>query len=324
MLKFDKINKTLSSRSETNFKNENLLERTDLQAAIISSWEVFRNEIGFISAYLIGQEISPDDSTADRLDILALDADDSSLIIFELKRDKNKLQLLQGLTYAAMASRKDKDELREIASHQKNLEYEELIEILDTTEINSDIKIVLIAEAFHPEVILTADWLKNNGITIYAFAIHAHKFEGDTYLRFEQRYPLKELTDVYDSRKKRTVKHELKQLTWEDVISSCDYSFANRAVSMCRKFQNGDPSRKRFVHIVKDYQGFQAISFYFRRKHVNVYLIGGDEEIFEILIQNLPTSIRSKTNSWRDGYSIKITDETEFEAFSNLDDRFAY
>jgi len=110
MLKFDKNAKTLSKLSETNFKKENLLERTDLQAAIIGSWDVFRNAIGFSSAVLIGQEINPDDSTADRLDILALDAEDSSLVIFELKRDKNKLQLLQGITYAAMASSKDKDE----------------------------------------------------------------------------------------------------------------------------------------------------------------------------------------------------------------------
>ena len=108
VLKFDKDQKTLSKLTETNFQRENLLERADLQTAIISSWEAFRNEIGFSSAVLIGQEINPDDSTSDRLDILALDAEDSSLIIFELKRDKNKLQLLQGLSYAAMASRKGK------------------------------------------------------------------------------------------------------------------------------------------------------------------------------------------------------------------------
>ena len=55
MLKFDKNAKTLSKLSETNFNKENLLERTDLQAAIIGSWDVFRNEIGFSSAVLIGQ-----------------------------------------------------------------------------------------------------------------------------------------------------------------------------------------------------------------------------------------------------------------------------
>ena len=322
MLKFDKTNRTLSKLSETNFKKENLLERTDLQAAIVSSWDAFRNEIGFSSAVLIGQEINPDDSTSDRLDILALDAEDSSLIIFELKRYKNKLQLLQGLTYAAMASSKTKDELRSIASAQKCYEYEELLEILDTTELQSDIKIVLIAEAFHPEVIITADWLTNYGITIYAFAIDVHNVEGETHLRFEQRYPLKELTDVYESRKKRADKPELKQLSWNDVISTCEYSFAERAISMCRLLQEGDPSRKRFVRIVKEFEGFQELSFMFRRKHVNVYLKGGNEELFEELINKLPQTISDKTGSWRDGYSFQITKEDEFDALVQLDGRF--
>ncbi len=321
MLKYDKNRKTLSKLSDTNFKKERLLERTDLQAAIIGSWDVFRNEIGFSSAFLIGQEINPDDSTADRLDILALDAEDSSLIVFELKRDKHKLQLLQGITYAAMVSSKGKDELKEIADSQKCDEYEELIEIFETTDISSEIKIVLIAESFHPEVIITADWLKNYGISIYAFAIDAHNVLGETHLRFEQRYPLKELTDVYDSRKKRKVKHELKQLSWEEVISSCEYSFAENAISMCRRFQEGDPSRKRFVNIIKDYQGFQAISFFFRQKYLNVYLTGGDAEVFEELLQKLPNSIRS--GSWRDGYSIQITEENEFKAIVELESSFS-
>ena len=322
MLKFDKTNRTLSKLSETNFKKENLLERTDLQAAIVSSWDAFRNEIGFSSAVLIGQEVTPDDSTSDRLDILALDAEDSSLIIFELKRDKNKLQLLQGLTYAAMTSSKNKDELRSIALAQKCYEYEELLEILDTTELKNEIKIVLIAEAFHPEVIITADWLTNYGIAIYAFAIDVHNVEGETHLRFEQRYPLKELTDVYESRKKRADKPELKQLSWDDVISTCEYSFAERAISMCRLLQDGDPSRKRFVRIVKEFEGFQELSFMFRRKYVNVYLKGGNEELFEELITKLPRTISDKTGSWRDGYSFQITKEDEFDALVQLDGRF--
>lgn len=324
MLKFDKKNRTLSKLSETNFKRENLLERADLQSAIVSSWETFRNEIGFSSAILVGQEINPDASTFDRLDILALDAEDSSLIIFELKRDRNKLQLLQGLTYAAMASSKGKDELRSIALSQKCYEYEELLEILETTDLGTDIKIVLIAEAFHPEVIITADWLKNYGVSIYAFAIDVHNVEGETHLQFEQRYPLRELTDVYDSRKKRNVRHELKQLSWDDVISTCEYPFAKRAIDMCRSFQEGDPSRKRFIHVIRDFEGFQAVTFFFRRKHVNVYLRGGSDEAFELLIAKLPPSMSSKTGSWRDGYSIQMTEEKEFIDFTNLDTRFRY
>lgn len=223
-----------------------------------------------------------------------------------------------------MASSKGKDELPAIALNQKCYEYEELLEILETTDIGTDIKIVLIAKAFHPEVIITAVWLKNYGVTIYAFAIDVHNVEGDTHLRFEQKFPLKELADVYDSRKKRRNKTELKQLTWDDVVSTCEYSFAEKAIKMCRTFQEGDASRKRFIHIVKDFEALYTVTFFFRRKHVNVYLKGGDQEAFDNLVSKLPASLASKTGSWRDGYSIQMTDENEFTAFLSLDQRFAY
>ena len=283
MLRFDKKNKKLSKIYQTNLKNENLLEREDLQKAIIESWDSFRNEIGFSSATLIVQEINPDPSTLDRLDILALDSEDNSLIVFELKREKNKLQLLQAISYAAMLSQKGNKDLIDIAQNQKCYEFEEVIEFLETADLSSDIKIVLVAESFHPEIIITADWLKNYGITIYAFAIVTHTIGDETHLRFDQRYPLKELTEVYESRKKTTVRNELKKLSWEDVISSCEYKFAEKAVTMCRKFQDGDPSRKRFIHVIKNFQGFDAITFFFRRKYINIYLKGGDEDVFNYI-----------------------------------------
>jgi RecB family endonuclease NucS len=97
MLKFDKDKKTLAKLSETNFKKENLLECSDLQKAIVGSWDVFRNEIGLSSAVLIGEEVNPDPSTADRLDILAIDAEDSSLIVFELKRRRTNCNCFKQL-----------------------------------------------------------------------------------------------------------------------------------------------------------------------------------------------------------------------------------
>jgi len=73
---------------------------------------------------------------------------------------------------------------------------------------------------------------------------------------------------------------------------------------------------------VKEFEGFQELSFMFRRKHVNVYLKGGNEELFEELINKLPQTISDKTGSWRDGYSFQITKEDEFDALVQLDGRF--
>ena len=46
--------------------------------------------------------------------------------------------------------------------------------------------------------------------------------------------------------------------------------------------------------------------------------------MFDSLIAKLSNSVTSKTGSWRDGYSIQITDENEFTSFISLDTRFNY
>ena len=322
MLIFDKKNKKLSKFDESSLNKEKLLERSDLQKAIVNSWDAFRNEIGFSSAILIGEEIKPDNSTQDSLDILAFDSEDSSLLVVELKRDRNKLHLLQAISYAAMVSSKTKDEIIDISKRQKTSEHEELLELLETTDISSDIKIILLAESYHPEVIITADWLKTYGISIYAFALDVHTDGDNTYFHVDQRYPLKELTEVYESRKKTNSQSKLKSLTWEEVIDSCEYSFSRKAIEMCLRIQDGDPSRKRFIHILKRFCGFDAMTFFFRRKYVNIYLKKGSDESFNEILQNLPSNIQY--GSWKNGFSIQINTEEDFRAFCELDSRLKY
>ena len=141
---------------ETELKTQGLLERYDLQKAIVNSWDLFKNEIGFPSAFLIGQEVKPHDATSDSVDLIAFDPDDSSIIIIELKRDKNKLQLLQAMSYAAMANQWGSEDLIENIQKDCNPNPEELIDLINGSELNPHIKIVLIAEAFDPEVVMGA------------------------------------------------------------------------------------------------------------------------------------------------------------------------
>jgi hypothetical protein len=160
MFKIDLNNKLLNKVDSTVLKSENLLERQDLQQFIYNSWENFKNEIGLPTAILIGQEIKPHDSVQDSIDLLAFDQDDSSLIVIELKREKNKLQLLQAISYAAMVATWDSEKLiKEVSRNIKNQNSNEALEIIKNIELNEDIKIVLIAEHYDPEVILTAEWL---------------------------------------------------------------------------------------------------------------------------------------------------------------------
>jgi len=323
MLKFNTDNSSFDSIGKSSLRESNILERYDLQKAIVSSWEEFKNELGFPSAFLIGQEITPDNSTQNNLDLLAYDADDSSLIVIELKRDKNKLQLLQAISYAAMVAKWDKETIVRHIKQQKFADYEELLGIVDSNELNPDIKIILIAEGFDPEVIVTADWLTTFSLNIYAYAIELHQLFDEKFLTIDQRYPLKELSDVYESRKtSRSSKNIKKDITWEEVISACEYEFASRAINMCREMKPGDPSRKRFIQIAEKFQGFQNLTFFFRNKYVNVYLLGGNNDLFEELLSKL--SGDPKHGTWRDGFSLIIEKETQFMELVGLDARFKY
>lgn len=312
MLRFNTSTGRFEQVEETALKDKKLLERYDLQKGIVSSWEVFKNEIGLPSAFLIGQEINPDSSTQDALDLLAYDADTSSLIVIELKRDRNKLQLLQALSYAAMISRWDSKTL--ISNIQRNLnpEYEELVEIITSTALNADVRVVLVAEAFDPEVIITANWLNSNyEVDISAFAVELHEIENQIFLTVDQRFPLRELDEAYERRGRvRERKSGTPNIDWDEIIPTLKYSFAEKGVRMCQRIRDGEPASRRFGMLRKNFDGFNWITLNFRRNYVNVYIRGkfdGDKELLESKFSS-PVEI----GSWRDGYSIKIASEEQF------------
>jgi hypothetical protein len=69
MLKLDPTSKTLEAVSSTTLAQARVLERSDLQAAILPSWDVFCGELGFEELFLVGAEIVPHESCNVRIDI---------------------------------------------------------------------------------------------------------------------------------------------------------------------------------------------------------------------------------------------------------------
>ncbi len=272
MLKFNAGEKTFESLQASELKTENILERYDFQSAMVKSWEIVKNKIGLPTSYLIGQEINPHESVGNAIDLLAFNSDDSSLTIIELKRDKNKLQLLQALSYAAMVATWDKEKL--IAEIQRDINPEpgELIDFINNNELNAEVKIILISEYYDPEVIITAEWLNRNyEMNITAFAVKLHKLERQTFIDFEQRLPLKELADVYEKRGKRAKNAKVKsEVTWEDVLPKLKYSFAPKALNWCRKQKEGEASRRRFVGFRSS--EFEKMDINFREKYIRIYV----------------------------------------------------
>jgi hypothetical protein len=190
MLKLDPTSKKLEAVPSTSLTQTRILERADLQAAILNSWDSFCGELGFEELFLVGAEIMPHESCNVRIDILALGRDGQP-VVFELKRHHERLQLLQALSYAAMVARWDAQcFLKELGTNQDE-EADELRSLLNDDSFQlSNPQVVLIAEGFDPEVILTADWLSNFGVSISAFAVSAVEYRGDTLISIDQKFPL--------------------------------------------------------------------------------------------------------------------------------------
>jgi hypothetical protein len=312
MLKFDLANKSFEKLVESDLTSEQILERYDFQTAIVNSWETVRNNLNLPTAYLIGQEITPHISNKDSIDLLAFDPDDSSLIVIELKRNKNKLQLLQGLSYAAMIATWDNEQLIKEIQKDINPEPEELIDLINSNELNTEVKIILVSELYDPEVIITAEWLNNTySIDITAFAVSINKLEKQYFVNFEQRLPLKELADVYEERGPRSKpKRGKKEITWEDVIPKLKYKFGKRAIKLCKTIKDGDASRRRFGNIRSNYDGYKWISINFREKYLNIYLKGKPEDAEHKLQERFSSKI--EISQWAEGYSFIINEEKQF------------
>ncbi len=313
MLKFDEARKQLQKLAATEMKAESVLERQDLQQAILRSWDLFKNEIGLPSAFLIAEEVKPHVSTQDAIDILAYDPDNSAMVVIELKRDKHKLHLLQALSYAAMISKWDTEMLISKIKREWNPEPQELIDLISSTELNSDIRILLVAEYYDPEVILTADWLSGTyAVDITAFTIRLHKIGEETFLTLDQRYPLRELADSYEVRRKNKAKKRPQDdVTWEDVLPTLEYQFAGRGIELCSRIRAGEPARRRFGSLRSDYDGFSWISINFRRKYINVYLKGDFDGAQDLIQGHFEEQLNIGT--WRDGFSFQVETQSQFE-----------
>ena len=314
MYKIDLSNKTLDKIDSTILKKETLSERYDLQQFIYNSWESFKNDIGLPTAILIGQEIKPHESVSDSIDLLAFDQDDSSLIVIELKRDKNKLQLLQALSYAAMVATWNSEKLIKIVERGKTNVSNEAIDLIRNTELNNEVKIVLISEYYDPEVIITSHWLSSNyELDITAFSMELHKIDNQLLLEIDQKYPLPELSETYESRRKKSSDINNNEITWEQVIPNLKYDFARRGIEICKKIKGeGDPKRRRFGDIVKNYEGFNWISLNFREKYINVYT-GCDDKLTAKKTINELFGREMRISEWRDGISFNIGENKDFD-----------
>jgi len=181
-------------------------ERADLQQLIFRNAEEFFQIECKEDLFILAQEVTPSDRVGDRIDLLAMDSK-GKLVVIELKRGNDKLQLLQALSFAAMVSDLVWSELEaKVAPAQLQglgqfLEKHGLDEARNEDglgRINEAQRIVLIAESYDYEVLRTAQWLTEEygmDIRCYEVALAHDRGNNLEYLSAVQLYPAKPLAE---------------------------------------------------------------------------------------------------------------------------------
>jgi hypothetical protein len=199
MLKIDRDSRGLEPIPSQTLAEAGLKERWDVQDLIARNSKVFFDEIGLQDTILLGTEVKPaPEMVGDRIDLLALDEGGTAIVI-ELKRGAgNKLHLLQAISYAAMISKWQPDQFRGYLENRD-------LDLDDGAKLNSEQRIVLVADAFEYEVLTTAEWLMSNyGLDILCIRLEVAKDPASCteYLTCEQVYPPLEVEEQVRRRKR--------------------------------------------------------------------------------------------------------------------------
>ena len=243
---------------------------------------------------------------------------DGTPVVFELKRHRDKLQLLQAISYAAMVARWNGRHFQDALGGRDDEGAEELRSLLggESFELGSP-EIVLIAESFDPEVILAADWLSEFEVPVSAFALTAVEHGGETLISLDQKFPLPGVDDLYVRRAARAASGDVNG-SWDDALKQVEFPFARRAVDIFRRRIEGSPHRRAFYSI---YSGspLGRLRIAFKRKYLKVYTRDQSPEAEQVVRTRLEPVIQ--VNSWgnentkNSGFTFIIESEAQFEHF---------
>ena len=226
MLKIDKDNRSLETLAKVTLPESGITERYDLQKMICNSSDAFFQEMSE-DIMLLGEEVRPSDSVEDRIDLLAIDRE-GGMVVIELKRGNHKLHLLQALSYVSMISDwQTEDVVMQYENYSRVEEPEESIEQFlneDIDSINSSQRIILIAEDFDYQVLVTAEWLTNYyGLDIKCYRLNISLEEnGNEYLSCTCIFPPPEISQHVTKRGRKRASASVQPGNWDDILASID------------------------------------------------------------------------------------------------------
>lgn len=211
-----------------NFSNMGVLEVEHMQKWIAQNPEILNESLMTIST-----EYDGFDKTNRRLDIMALDPT-GKLVIIELKRDiADRFVDLQAIHYAAYCSTFTFDDLVEIAAEyyetSKNELETKIRDFLDDDfkELDSQPRIILVANDFLDETIPAVLWLRDFGVDISCVKLEAYKLDNKIAITPDIIIPLpeaKEFMTYREEKAKITSKtntlHEKYKTFWSKMLKS--------------------------------------------------------------------------------------------------------
>ncbi len=198
---FELSTNAIKGLERADFAGLGLLERGDLQ-------RLFRDHVHVISpnTLVISEEFSGWDRSERRIDLLGVDRQ-GRLVVIELKRTSDDSHAdLQALRYAAMISRMTFDEAVDTYRRYLNNRQQEadpraaLLEFLGWNDpsdgrFGDDVRIVLAAADFSPEVTSTVLWLNERELDITCVRIQPYRLGTALLLDVQQIIPLPEAAD---------------------------------------------------------------------------------------------------------------------------------
>lgn len=196
-----------------------ITERYDLQEYIFNSPDAFFKEIGQ-ELFLLGKEVLPSKNVQDRIDLLAVDKEGTSVVV-ELKRGNHKLHMLQAISYAGMISKWEPDDFLQLLNEDQQDSLSEFLEV-ELEDINRKQRIILIAEAYDYALLVGTEWLSEQyglGIVCCRIAVATDSVTKSEYLVCSNVYPAPELAKVAIARRGTGGVTEIRWSDWESALS---------------------------------------------------------------------------------------------------------
>lgn len=318
MLRVDKNKKTMVVLPTTKMSDEGWLER-HLQDLIVNSADDFAKEIGK-PLMIIGKEVSPSGEIPDRIDLLAIDSGGAAVII-ELKRDENKLQLLQSITYASMVATWKLDQFvkclmsfRGISEDDARQQLSAFLEEDGLEHINEDQSVILMAEAFDYCILATAKWLQEKyGVDISCIRVELAASEDAQLLTCSQIFPTREIAEQAEPRRIRSGTSHV-YTTWEEVLERAQNK-AVRDFFLSERDRGGENRLKTDPHFRYRVNGKQRWSVVPRQKHASVWQSGRFENDIEYWTQRLGKDAEVRPVDSEQSLAFNLSRAAQFETF---------